>query len=108
MGRKAWQYASMLPAAKLSQVHKTGINTSPLVEHAYNPIHRRYQYDPAGELVRTLDKLRGEIKYEYEATGIANESWNLTRVTPGRHASMDAYRNLGWGLQSVTKTIAQW
>ncbi|WP_423213528.1 hypothetical protein, partial [Pseudomonas viridiflava] len=37
-----------------------------LVEHAYNPIHRRYQYDPAGELVRTLDKLRGEIKYEYE------------------------------------------
>ncbi|WP_140399140.1 RHS repeat domain-containing protein, partial [Pseudomonas sp. SID14000] len=33
------------------------------------PIHRRYQYDPAGELVRTLDKLRGEIKYEYEANG---------------------------------------
>ncbi|WP_232109590.1 RHS repeat domain-containing protein, partial [Pseudomonas juntendi] len=47
----------------------TGINTSLLVEHAYNPIHRRYQYDPAGELVRTLDKLRGEIKYEYEANG---------------------------------------
>ncbi|WP_122723334.1 RHS repeat domain-containing protein, partial [Pseudomonas viridiflava] len=40
-----------------------------IVEHAYNPIHRRYQYDPAGELVRTLDKLRGEIKYEYEANG---------------------------------------
>ncbi|WP_143063240.1 RHS repeat-associated core domain-containing protein, partial [Pseudomonas agarici] len=40
-----------------------------LVEHAYNPIHRRYQYDPAGELTRTLDKLRGEIKYEYEANG---------------------------------------
>ncbi|MEE5054473.1 RHS repeat-associated core domain-containing protein, partial [Pseudomonas alliivorans] len=40
-----------------------------LVEHAYNPIHRRYQYDPAGELIRTLDKLRGEIKYEYEANG---------------------------------------
>ena len=37
-----------------------------MVEHAYNPIHRHYQYDPAGELVRTLDKLRGEIKYEYE------------------------------------------
>ncbi|WP_415639804.1 RHS repeat domain-containing protein, partial [Pseudomonas floridensis] len=31
--------------------------------------HRRYQYDPAGELIRTLDKLRGEIKYEYEANG---------------------------------------
>ena len=69
MGRKAWQYASMLPADKLSQVHNTGINTKLLVEHAYNPIHRRYQYDPAGELVRTLDKLRGEIKYEYEANG---------------------------------------
>ena len=34
-----------------------------------NPIHRRCQYDPAGELVRTLDKLRGEIKDEYEANG---------------------------------------
>ncbi|SEK57365.1 RHS repeat-associated core domain-containing protein [Pseudomonas agarici] len=69
MGRKAWQFASNLPADKLSQVHNTGINTSLLVEHAYNPIHRRYQYDPAGELTRTLDKLRGEIKYEYEANG---------------------------------------
>jgi len=69
MGRKAWQFASTLSADKLSQVHNTGVNTSLLVEHAYNPIHRRYQYDPAGELVRTLDKLRGEIKYEYEANG---------------------------------------
>ena len=69
MGRKAWQFASTLPADKLSQVHNTGIHTSLLVEHAYNPIHRRYQYDPAGELVRTLDKLRGEIKYEYEPNG---------------------------------------
>ncbi|WP_430316909.1 RHS repeat-associated core domain-containing protein, partial [Pseudomonas sp. p1(2021b)] len=68
-GRKAWQFASTLPADKLSQVHNTGINTSLLLEHAYNPIHRRYQYDPAGELVRTLDKLRGEIRYEYEANG---------------------------------------
>ncbi len=40
-----------------------------LVEHGYNPIRRRYEYDPAGELIRTLDKLRGEIKYEYEANG---------------------------------------
>nr|HDS0988251.1 RHS repeat protein [Pseudomonas putida] len=69
MGRKAWQFASTLSADKLSQVHNTGVNTSLLVEHAYNPIHRRYQYDPAAELVRTLDKLRGEIKYEYEANG---------------------------------------
>ena len=69
MGRKAWQYASMLPADKLSQVHNAGIQTALYVEHAYNPIHRRYEYDPAGELVRTLDKLRSEIKYEYEANG---------------------------------------
>ncbi|CAM3039730.1 hypothetical protein GCM10011247_04420 [Pseudomonas plecoglossicida] len=69
MGRKAWQFASTLPADKLSQVHNAGIHTSLLVEHAYNPIHRRYQYDPAGELTRTLDKLRGEIKYDYEANG---------------------------------------
>ncbi|MGF6393561.1 RHS repeat-associated core domain-containing protein [Pseudomonas plecoglossicida] len=69
MGRKAWQFASTLPADKLSQVHNAGIHTSLLVEHAYNLIHRRYQYDPAGELVRTLDKLRGEIKYAYEANG---------------------------------------
>ncbi len=68
MGRKAWQFASILPADKLSGV--LGSETPQLiVEHAYNPIHRRYQYDPAGELVRTLDKLRGEIKYEYEANG---------------------------------------
>jgi len=68
MGRKAWQFASTLPADKLSGV--LGSETPQLiVEYAYNPIHRRYQYDPAGELVRTLDKLRGEIKYEYEANG---------------------------------------
>ncbi|AZF13720.1 Rhs-family protein [Pseudomonas sp. R3-18-08] len=68
MGRKAWQFASTLPAEKLSRV--LGSETPQLlVEHAYNPIHRRYQYDPAGELIRTLDKLRGEIKYEYEANG---------------------------------------
>ncbi|MDZ3991665.1 Protein RhsD [Pseudomonas sp. Teo4] len=69
MGRKAWQFASTLPAEKLSQIQNTGIQPELLVQHAYNPIHRRYQYDPAGELVRTLDKLRGEIKYEYEANG---------------------------------------
>ncbi|EPJ8758876.1 DUF6531 domain-containing protein, partial [Pseudomonas putida] len=31
MGRKAWQFASTLPADKLSQVHNTGVNTSLLV-----------------------------------------------------------------------------
>lgn len=68
MGRKGWQFASTLPAEKLS--HVLGSETPQLlVEHGYNPIHRRYQYDPAGELICTLDKLRGEIKYEYEANG---------------------------------------
>ncbi|QOH69788.1 hypothetical protein PWA60_11515 [Pseudomonas juntendi] len=32
-----------------------------------HPIHRRYQYDPAGVLVQTLYKLRGEIKYKFKA-----------------------------------------
>ncbi len=68
MGRKSWQFASKIPGEKLSQIHNPG-NNSLLIDHAYNPIHRRYQYDPAGELTRTLDKLRGEIKYEYEANG---------------------------------------
>ncbi|KPG94936.1 hypothetical protein AEQ67_22615 [Pseudomonas sp. RIT-PI-q] len=65
MGRKAWQFASTLPAEKLSQLHNPGIQPELLVEHAYNPIHRRLQYDLAGELTRTLDKLRGEIKYDF-------------------------------------------
>ncbi|MFK3908533.1 RHS repeat-associated core domain-containing protein [Pseudomonas monteilii] len=69
MGRKAWQYASTLPADKLSQVHNAGVHTELYVEHRYNPIHRRYEYDPAGELVRTLDKLRGETRYSYQANG---------------------------------------
>ncbi|SEQ23645.1 YD repeat-containing protein [Pseudomonas sp. NFACC02] len=68
MGRKSWQFASKMPAEKLSQILNPGDN-SLLVEHAQNPINRRYEYDPAGELIRTLDKLRGEIKYEYEANG---------------------------------------
>ncbi|TDV58604.1 hypothetical protein EC915_1326, partial [Pseudomonas sp. LP_7_YM] len=53
MGRKRWQFASELPGEKLSQIHNPGDN-SLLVDHAYNPIHRRYEYDPAGELTRTL------------------------------------------------------
>ncbi|WDY57004.1 RHS repeat-associated core domain-containing protein [Pseudomonas sp. PSKL.D1] len=69
MGRKAWQYATTLPAEKLSQIQNPGIHPSLYVEHAYNPIHRRYQYDAAGELARTLDKLRGETRYTYQANG---------------------------------------
>ncbi|MCF5455587.1 RHS repeat domain-containing protein, partial [Pseudomonas syringae] len=56
MGRKAWQYATTLPAEKLSQIQNPLIKPERYVEHAYNPIHRRYEYDPAGELSRTLDK----------------------------------------------------
>ncbi|RML30627.1 Rhs protein [Pseudomonas savastanoi pv. glycinea] len=69
LGRKAWQYATTLPAEKLSQIQNPLIKPERYVEHAYNPIHRRYEYDPAGELSRTLDKLRGEVTYEYEANG---------------------------------------
>jgi RHS repeat-associated protein len=56
---------------KLTNISAAGVcvSISLLVDHAQNPIHRRYEYDPAGELIRTLDKLRGEIKYEYEANG---------------------------------------
>ncbi|TDV58950.1 hypothetical protein EC915_1211, partial [Pseudomonas sp. LP_7_YM] len=42
MGRKSWQFASELPGEKLSQIHNPGDN-SLLVDHAYNPIHRRYE-----------------------------------------------------------------
>ena len=80
MGRKAWQYASTLPADKLSQVHNVGIQPALYAEHAYNSIHRRYEYDPAGKLVRTLDKLRGEIMYEYEANG-QSRSRNTGSIT---------------------------
>jgi RHS repeat-associated protein len=86
MGRKHWQFASTLPAEKLSQVHNAGIQTQLLVEHAYNLIHRRYEYDPAGELTRTLDKLRGEIKYEYEANG------QLHSRETGRIADSEEFR----------------
>ena len=92
MGRKAWQYASTLPADKLSQVHNAGIQTALYVEHAYNPIHRRYEYDPAGELVRTLDKLRGEITYEYEANGQLR-SRNTGSITTSESFRYDAAAN---------------
>ena len=62
MGRKAWQYASTLPADKLSQVHNAGIQPALYMEHAYNPIHRRYQYDPAANQLdfdaRQFDKVK--------------------------------------------------
>lgn len=40
-----------------------------IVTEHYSELIQHYQYDPAGELVRTLDKLRGEITYEHEANG---------------------------------------
>ena len=69
MGHRAWQFASHLASDKLSAIHNNGVQTELLVNDNRNPLHRRYHYDPAGELSRTMDKLRGEIKYEYEANG---------------------------------------
>ncbi len=79
---EAWQFTSTLSHNKLSQVDNTGLNTSSLVEHAYNPIHRRYQYDPAGVLVQTLYKLRGEIKDKSRANGKLRS--RSTRPLPAR------------------------
>jgi len=68
---------------------KPGIHTRLLVELACNSIHRRHQYDPAGELTRTLDKLRGEITYDYEANGQLND-----RDAGCRRSAMTA--RIGW------------
>ncbi|WP_232918265.1 RHS repeat domain-containing protein, partial [Pseudomonas syringae] len=92
MGRKAWQYATTLPAEKLSQIQNPLIKPERYVEHAYNPIHRRYEYDPAGELSRTLDKLRGETHYEYEANGQLLAR-NTGRVVDGEEFRYDAAAN---------------
>jgi len=51
-----------MPADKLPQMHNAGSRPALYVELAYTRTHRRYQYDLAGELARTLGKLRGEIK----------------------------------------------
>ncbi|WP_407692689.1 RHS repeat domain-containing protein [Pseudomonas savastanoi] len=92
MGRKAWQYATTLPAEKLSQIQNPLIKPERYVEHAYNPVHRRYEYDPAGELSRTLDKLRGETQYEYEANGQLLAR-NTGRVVDGEEFRYDAAAN---------------
>ncbi|MFH7495286.1 type IV secretion protein Rhs, partial [Pseudomonas syringae pv. tagetis] len=54
--------------------------------HTYNPIHRPYEYDPAGELCRTLDKLPGEVTYEYEAIG------RLLEHNPEKRFDGEAFR----------------
>ncbi len=92
MGRKAWQYATTLPAEKLSQIQNPLIKPERYVEHAYTPVHRRYEYDPAGELSRTLDKLRGETQYEYEANGQLLAR-NTGRVVDGEEFRYDAAAN---------------
>ncbi|MCQ3018217.1 DUF6531 domain-containing protein [Pseudomonas tremae] len=86
LGRKAWQYATTLPAEKLSQIQNPLIKPERYVEHAYNSIHRRYEYDLAGELSRTLDKLRGEVSYEYEANG------RLLEHNPEKRFEGEAFR----------------
>ncbi|MBA1245047.1 RHS repeat-associated core domain-containing protein [Pseudomonas japonica] len=68
LGRRAWQFASTLPADKLAGVLGDA-SLSLLVDHPYNPIHRRYTYDRAGELTRVLDNLRGETRYLHDARG---------------------------------------
>jgi YD repeat-containing protein len=73
-GRKAWQYATTLPSEKLSKIHTPAVQPALYVEHAYNPIHRRYHSNPASELSRTVDKLRGEISYTYEPNGRLHSS----------------------------------
>ncbi|WP_235810047.1 RHS repeat domain-containing protein, partial [Pseudomonas syringae group genomosp. 3] len=86
VGRKAWQYATTLPAEKLSQIQNPLIKPERYVEHAYNSIHRRYEYDLAGELSRTFDKLRGEVSYEYEANG------RLLEQNPEKRFEGEAFR----------------
>ncbi|WP_239989863.1 RHS repeat domain-containing protein, partial [Pseudomonas syringae] len=49
-------------------------------------------YDPAGELSRTLDKLRGETQYEYEANGQLLAR-NTGRVVDGEEFRYDAAAN---------------
>ncbi|TFZ32674.1 type IV secretion protein Rhs, partial [Pseudomonas syringae] len=68
-GRKDWQYATTLPGETLSPLQNPLTEPERYIGHASNPLHRRYEYDPAGELSRTLDTLRGEVTYEYEANG---------------------------------------
>ena len=40
-------------------------------------------------------------------SGIANETWNLTKATPWGHSSMDKHRNLGWDVNSIVKSVAK-
>ncbi len=62
------------------------------MNHAHNPIYRRHEYDPAGELVQTPDKLRGEIKYEYEANGQLH-SRNTRKLVDSEEFRYDAAAN---------------
>ncbi|RMR23880.1 Rhs protein, partial [Pseudomonas syringae pv. persicae] len=75
-----------MPAEKLSQIQNPLIKPERYVEHAYNSIHRRYEYDLAGKLSRTLDKLRGEVSYEYEANG------RLLEQNPKKRFEGEAFR----------------
>lgn len=76
---------------KLPQILNRCAN-SLLVEHAQNPIHHPYEYDPAGELTRTIENLRGEIKYEYEANGQLR-SRDTGKLVDGEEFRYDAAAN---------------
>ena len=41
-------------------------------------------------------------------SGVANESWNLTKTTPWGHESMDPHRNTGYDLSKVIKGTNSW
>ncbi|WP_213881486.1 RHS repeat-associated core domain-containing protein, partial [Pseudomonas sp. dw_358] len=67
MGRKQWHYATTVPSEKFSMI------PDEVREYLYiDPravVKRRYSYDPAGELIKTMDLLRGEFTYAYEKNG---------------------------------------
>ncbi len=69
MGRKKWQYASPLPAEKLSTLQSPGMAPTFLLGDSRHVTERRYHYDAAGELTRIVDALRGETQYQYEPNG---------------------------------------
>ncbi len=67
MGRKQWQYATTVPGEKLSMTRDDVKQV--LFKDPRSVVERQYRYDSAGELIKTLDSLRGEFKYEYEKNG---------------------------------------
>lgn len=70
-----------------------GIQAALYREHRYTPIHRRYEYDPAEELVRMLDKLRGETRNTY----------NLDALISWKHGGLDSFMRVISYLESLAE-----